>query len=114
MQHPLLNNPVRFELVLRAADVAMLAATGVLASLLHFHSLPGAAAPVHLVLLYLCSFAVFVLFGKARLYPPACGRPSLRLAVTLAACWGFVLLLGLLFAFLIHQVAFLSRGWLGA
>lgn len=114
MQHPLLNNPVRFELVLRLADVATLAAAGVLASVLHFHSLPGATAPVHLVLLYLCSFAVFFLFGKARLYPPQCGRPSLRLAVTLAACWGFVLLLGLLFAFMIHQVAFLSRGWLGA
>lgn len=106
------NNSSRLELSLRLLDVAALEVAGVLSGLIHFHSPLSEAAPIHTVLLHLCSTLAFLLFPQLELYSSWRGRALPDMFLRLAASWAVVLLVGLFFSFLIHHVGHVSRLWL--
>lgn len=96
---------------MRIMDVIALWFAGHLAHLLRF-SLPlSEAAPIHTILLYFCCGLAFLLFSQLDLYTSWRGRSMPPLFMHVAAAWGAVLLIGVVFSFLIHQAGDLSRLW---
>jgi len=97
---------------MRLLDVAALEVAGALAGLIHFHMPLVETAPIHTVLLHLCSALAFLLFPQFHLYGSWRGRALPDMFVRLAGSWAVVLLVGLFFSFLIHHVGNVSRLWL--
>lgn len=106
------NNSSRLGLSLRLLDVAALEVAGALSGLIHFQAPLSEAAPIHIVLLHLCSALAFLLFPQLELYGSWRGRALPDMFLRLAASWAVVLLIGLFFSFLIHHVGHVSRLWL--
>jgi putative colanic acid biosynthesis UDP-glucose lipid carrier transferase len=97
---------------MRLLDVAGLVVAGQLVGLLHFDTSLIHAAPVHTILLYFCCALGFLLFPQFEVYTSWRGRSMRAMFVRLAAAWGTILLIGVVFSFLIHQVGELSRLWM--
>lgn len=112
MQDLISEHSSRLELSMRLMDVLALMVAGQLAGLIHFNASLDEVAPIHTVLLYLCSAFAFVLFHQLQLYSSWRGRSMRTMFGRLAASWGLVLLAGLFISFLIHHVGNLSRLWL--
>lgn len=112
MQDLISKNASRLELSMRLIDILVLAAAGQLAWIMRFRGTLDDAAPIHTILLYLCSVLAFMLFSQLGLYVSWRGRSAYAMVIRLAATWALVLLIGLFFSFLIHHVGELSRLWL--
>lgn len=112
MQDVIGKNSLRLALSMRLLDLGLLSFTGHALGLLQFGSALHDAAPIHAVLLYLCSGLAFLLFPQCGIYTSWRGRTLPAMALRLAAAWGVVLLIGIVFSFLIHQVSALSRLWM--
>ena len=112
MQDLIGKNASRLELSMRIIDVMALAAAGQLAGFIRFSGPLDNAAPIHSVLLYLCTALAFLIFAELGLYVSWRGRPIFTMLGRLAASWALVLLAGLFISFLIHHVGELSRLWL--
>jgi putative colanic acid biosynthesis UDP-glucose lipid carrier transferase len=97
---------------MRVIDVVALWFAGQLASLIRFSTSLTELAPVHTVLLYFCCGLAFLLFSQFGLYASWRGRSMPSMFAHLAMSWAIILLLGLFFSFLIHQVSDVSRLWL--
>ncbi|NEX62738.1 undecaprenyl-phosphate glucose phosphotransferase [Noviherbaspirillum galbum] len=112
MRDLIINNSSKLELTLRLLDVAALELAGVIAGLIHFNSSLTEAAPIHTVMLHLCSVLAFFLFPQLGLYGSWRGRALPDMFIRLAGSLALVLLVGLFFSFLIHHVGHVSRLWL--
>ncbi len=112
MQDAISRIPSRLELGMRLADLGAVLLAGELAARIHFHTALSAAAPIHTILLYFCSFIATLVFMRCDVYVSWRGRPMPELLLRLAVSWGLALLLGIVFSFLIHQVGALSRLWM--
>lgn len=97
---------------MRLLDVAALEVAGALAGMIHFHEPLTETAPIHTVLLHLCSALAFLLFPQLELYGSWRGRALPDMFLRLAGSWAVALLIGLFFSFLIHHVGNVSRLWL--
>ena len=104
------NDAPHLAWTLRLADVLALNMAGQLAAWLCFGKTLLNAPPVHIVVLYFCCCLSFLLLPHAA-YAGA-GRELTVAALRLAAAWGGVLLIGLLFGKLIHVVGTPSLLWL--
>lgn len=111
MQDLISRNSSRLELSMRLIDVGVLTLAGDLVGRLHFQGPLADAAPIHAVLLYVCSGIVFLLFPQLGIYRSWRGRPLTAMFLQLAGAWALVLLIGVVFSFLIHHVGALSRLW---
>jgi putative colanic acid biosynthesis UDP-glucose lipid carrier transferase len=106
------RNSSRLELSMRLMDVVVLEITGAAVGFIHFNGPLTDAAPIHTVLLHLCTGLAFLLFNELELYASWRGRSMPEMFLRLAASWALVLLVGLFFSFLIHHVGNVSRLWL--
>jgi putative colanic acid biosynthesis UDP-glucose lipid carrier transferase len=98
-------------LLFRLADAAVIAAVGLAAtSWLDARQGPE-VAPIHSMLVYLCSVGTIALFPAFRLYTSWRGRSLFDLAARSFAAWTLVFALGILISFLNHQVGAISRLW---
>ena len=97
---------------MRLMDIVVLEVAGAIASFIHFQVPITEIAPIHSVLLHLCSAMAFLLFGELQLYSSWRGRSMPEMFLRLAASWALVLLIGLFFSFLIHHAGHVSRMWL--
>jgi putative colanic acid biosynthesis UDP-glucose lipid carrier transferase len=97
---------------MRLMDIFVLEITGALAALIHFNVPLKEVAPIHTVLLHLCTGLAFLLFAELELYASWRGRSMPEMFLRLGASWALVLLIGLFFSFLIHHVGHVSRLWL--
>jgi putative colanic acid biosynthesis UDP-glucose lipid carrier transferase len=97
---------------MRLMDILVLEITGAAVGFIHFNGPLIDAAPIHTVLLHLCTGLAFLLFGELELYTSWRGRSMPEMFLRLAASWALVLLIGLFFSFLIHHVGHVSRLWL--
>ena len=111
MQDLISRNSSRLEFSMRLLDVVVLNIAGQLAWLIHFNTSLADAEPIHTVLLYFCSGLVFFLFPQFDVYTSWRGRSMPEMILQLAASWGLVLLIAVIFSFLIHHVGALSRFW---
>jgi len=111
MQDLISRNSSRLEFSMRLLDVVVLNIAGQLAGLIHFNTSLVNAEPIHTVLLYFCSGLVFFLFPQFDVYASWRGRSMPEMVLQLAASWGLVLLIAVIFSFLIHHVGALSRLW---
>ncbi|MDQ2147441.1 undecaprenyl-phosphate glucose phosphotransferase [Alcaligenaceae bacterium C4P045] len=90
----------------RALDAAVVLCTGILSARWQFdQNVP----PLHYFLAYLCSMATFALFPAFGLYASWRGRRLGEWAARSLLAWICIFTLGIFIAFLIHQVATLSR-----
>jgi putative colanic acid biosynthesis UDP-glucose lipid carrier transferase len=112
MQDLMGRNSSRLELSMRLMDVFALEVAGAIASLIHFQVPISEIAPIHTVLLHVCSALAFLLFAELGLYGSWRGRSMPEMFLRLGASWALVLLIGLFFSFLIHHVGHVSRLWL--
>jgi putative colanic acid biosynthesis UDP-glucose lipid carrier transferase len=111
--HDLISrNSSRLELSMRLMDILVLEITGAAAGFIHFNGPLDDAAPIHTVLLHLCTAFAYLLFGELELYASWRGRSMSEMFLRLGASWALVLLIGLFFSFLIHHVGNVSRLWL--
>ncbi|MGO4306610.1 undecaprenyl-phosphate glucose phosphotransferase [Cupriavidus sp. RAF12] len=95
----------------RLCDVALIAASGIAMGALYFPGGIREAAPVHGFLTMLCSLGALVVFPGFGVYESWRGRSQAALALRLLAGWTTVFVIGLLAAFLMHQIAAVSRIW---
>ncbi|MGS0742824.1 undecaprenyl-phosphate glucose phosphotransferase [Glaciimonas sp. GG7] len=106
------KHPFELELLRRFADVAFLWLAAEAACHLRFDASLNMVAPIHTVLLYVCTGLAFFTFQKFGMYSSWRGRYMPFMFGRLITAWALVLLGGLFFAFLIHNVGDLSRLWL--
>lgn len=111
MQDLISKNSSRLEFSMRLMDVVALDIAGELAGWAHFETLLIDAAPIHTILLYFCCGLAFFVFPQLDVYISWRGRSMPEMLLRLAASWGLVLLIGVIFSFLIHHVGALSRLW---
>jgi putative colanic acid biosynthesis UDP-glucose lipid carrier transferase len=98
-------------LLFRLTDAAIVAAVGLTATTwLDLRQGPE-VAPIHAMLVYLCSVGTIAIFPAFRLYSSWRGRSLFDLSVRSFAAWTFVFALGILVSFLNHQVGAISRLW---
>lgn len=97
---------------MRLIDILALGAAGQFAWFMRFNGSLENAAPIHTVLLYICTLLAFLFFSQLGLYVSWRGRSAYTMFGRLAATWALVLLLGLFFSFMIRHVGELSRLWL--
>jgi putative colanic acid biosynthesis UDP-glucose lipid carrier transferase len=97
---------------MRLMDILVLEVAGMIAGAIHFNVPFMETAPIHTVLLHLCTGLAFLLFSEVELYASWRGRAMPEMFLRLGASWGLVLLIGLFFSFLIHHVGHVSRLWL--
>lgn len=100
------------KLLLRMVDVVTLFFAGGLSALMRFGFGWRHEAAIYSVLLYFCCALAFILFGKFDFYESWRGRSGLAMCGKVAFTWAGVLLTGLLFSFLLHQIEDISRLWL--
>jgi putative colanic acid biosynthesis UDP-glucose lipid carrier transferase len=112
MQDLMIKNSTRLEFSMRVMDVAALWIAGQFASFLRYSAPLSEATSVHTVLLYLCCGLAFLMFPQFELYASWRGRSMPSLFSRLATSWGVVLLIGMVFSYLIHHAADLSRLWI--
>lgn len=98
--------------VLRMADVVTLFLAGEVSGLLRFGAVLRDEAAIYSVLLYFCCTLAFILFGKFDFYESWRGRSGFIMCGKVAFTWAGVLLAGLLFSYLLHQIGEISRLWL--
>ncbi len=106
------ENSSKLQLTMRLVDAGGLFITGYLTGLLHFRKQLDEVAPIHLVLLYVCTTLAFFLFSQLDLYSSLRGRSVAANCRRLAISWAAVLLAGLFFSFLINHIGSISRLWL--
>ena len=106
------NHPLEFSVLRRLADAAILIASASIASQLRFHASLDDLAPIHMVLLYLCTGLAYFMFQEAGIYDSWRGRYLPYMLGRLFTVWGTVVLIGLFLGFLLHSVGELSRMWL--
>jgi putative colanic acid biosynthesis UDP-glucose lipid carrier transferase len=97
-------------LLFRLTDAAIVASIG-LAATTWMDALGPDAAPIHAMLVYLCSFGTVALFPAFRLYTSWRGRSLVDLTARSVAAWTAVFALGILVSFLNHQIGAVSRLW---
>lgn len=97
--------------VYRFGDAAIIATCGILLGAWHSADGLRGAAPVHGFLTALCALGVLVVFPGFGLYESWRGRSRAALLLRLAAAWSLVIVMGLVTAFLMHQIAAVSRLW---
>jgi putative colanic acid biosynthesis UDP-glucose lipid carrier transferase len=98
-------------LLFRLADAAIVAAVGLVStSWLDARQGPE-VAPIHTMLVYLCSVGTLAIFPAFRLYSSWRGRSLFDLSMRGFAAWTFVFALGILASFLNHQAGSISRMW---
>lgn len=112
MQDLISRNSTRLEFTMRVMDVVGLLVAGQLVGYLHFGVSLIEAPPVHAILLYFCCALAFLLFPQFEIYTSWRGRSVSAMFMRMAAAWGTILLIGVVFGFLIHQVGALSRLWI--
>ncbi|WP_019449791.1 undecaprenyl-phosphate glucose phosphotransferase [Cupriavidus sp. BIS7] len=95
----------------RLGDAVMIAAGGIVMGALYFPGGIRAAAPVNGFLTMLCALAALLVFPAFGIYESWRGRSQAVLALRIGAAWTLVFSAGLLGAFLIHQIASVSRVW---
>lgn len=95
----------------RLCDALLIAAAGIAMGALYFPGGIREAAPVHGFLTMLCAIGAVVVFPAFGLYESWRGRSQAVLALRACAAWTTVFLTGLLGAFLMHQIASVSRIW---
>ncbi|ARP88756.1 undecaprenyl-phosphate glucose phosphotransferase [Bordetella genomosp. 9] len=95
----------------RLTDAAIVAAVGLAAtSWLDARQGPD-IAPIHAMLVYLCSFGTMAVFPAFRLYTSWRGRSLFDLSIRSLAAWTVVFAMAILISFLNHQVGAISRLW---
>ncbi len=97
--------------IYRFGDACLIATCGIIVGAVNFPEGLRGAAPVHGFLTALCALGVLVVFPGFGLYESWRGRSRVALFVRLLAAWSLVITLGLLTAFLMHQIAAVSRLW---
>ncbi|OZI63244.1 undecaprenyl-phosphate glucose phosphotransferase [Bordetella genomosp. 11] len=98
-------------LLFRLTDAAVVAAVGLAATAwLDVRQGPD-VAPIHAMLVYLCSFGTIALFPAFRLYSSWRGRSLFDLSIRSFAAWTVVFALGILISFVNHQAGAISRMW---
>lgn len=112
LRDPIGTNFPLLKFVLRVVDLATLFLTGEASGLLRFGSVLREEAQIYSVLLYFCCSLAFILFAKFDFYESWRGRSGLAMCGKLAFTWAGVLLTGLLFSYLLHQIEAISRLWL--
>ena len=106
------NHPFELTILRRLVDTGILIASAILASHLRFHVPLESLAPIHTVLLYLCTVLAYFIFQESGLYDSWRGRYLPFMFGRLLTVWGMVMLMGLFLGFLLHGVGELSRLWL--
>lgn len=99
------------QVLYRVADAGIVAACGVAVGALVFPQGLRGAPLVHGFLVALCAVGALLVFPACGLYGSWRGRSLAALALRTVAAWCAVCVLGLVAAFLMHQVAMLSRLW---
>ncbi len=112
LQNPTGTNFPALKFLLRLVDIVTLFLTGELSGLLRFGFDLRHEAAIYSVLLYFCCTLAFILFAKFDFYESWRGRSGLAMCGKVAFAWAGVLLTGLLFSFLLHQIEDISRLWL--
>jgi putative colanic acid biosynthesis UDP-glucose lipid carrier transferase len=98
-------------LLFRLTDAAIVAAVGLVStSWLDARQGPE-VAPIHTMLVYLCSVGTLAIFPAFRLYSSWRGRSLFDLSMRGFAAWTVVFALGILASFLNHQAGSISRMW---
>ena len=100
-----------FQYLYRFTDALVIGATGFAIGELVFPDGLRGAAPVHGFLTAFCALGALLIFPACGLYGSWRGRSKAGLAVRVLAAWSVVCLLALVSAFLLHQVAGVSRLW---
>ncbi|MFJ5381914.1 undecaprenyl-phosphate glucose phosphotransferase [Cupriavidus sp. CER94] len=95
----------------RLCDALLIAAAGIGMGAIYFPGGIREAAPVNGFLTMLCALGALVVFPAFGLYESWRGRSQAVLALRASAAWATVFLTGLMGAFLIHQIAAVSRVW---
>ncbi|CAM3517980.1 undecaprenyl-phosphate glucose phosphotransferase [Bordetella sputigena] len=98
-------------LLFRLTDAAVVAAVGLIATTWLDARQGLDVAPIHAMLVYLCSFGTIAIFPAFRLYTSWRGRSLFDLSARSFAAWTTVFALGILISFLNHQVGAISRLW---
>ncbi|CAM3289401.1 undecaprenyl-phosphate glucose phosphotransferase [Cupriavidus taiwanensis] len=98
-------------LLYRLADAVLVGACAVVIGALYFPEGIRGAAPVHGFLAALCSIGVLAVFPAFGIYESWRGRSRAALVLRLLAAWTTVFIVGLMTAFLMHQIAAVSRVW---
>ncbi|WP_404994128.1 undecaprenyl-phosphate glucose phosphotransferase [Cupriavidus pauculus] len=95
----------------RLSDALLIAAAGIAMGALYFPGGIREAAPVNGFLTMLCAIGALVVFPAFGVYESWRGRSQAVLALRICSAWATVFVAGLLGAFLIHQIAAVSRVW---
>lgn len=95
----------------RLCDALLIAVAGIVVGEFYFPGGVREAAPVHGFLTMLCALGALVVFPAFGIYESWRGRSQAVLALRTCAAWTTVFLTGLLGAFLLHQIASISRLW---
>ncbi|WP_144637745.1 undecaprenyl-phosphate glucose phosphotransferase [Bordetella genomosp. 13] len=100
-------------LLFRLTDAAIIAVAGLIA--LHEFDLRQQTdpAPIHALLVYLCSAVALAVFPAFGLYASWRGRSLVDLAARSLGAWATVFALAILVSFLSHQTDAISRLWAG-
>lgn len=116
MDMPPMNVSGRFAgngVLYRLADAAIIAACGMTTTHWFAQRQQVDIAPIHALLVYLCSFIAIAMFPAFRLYASWRGRSLADLAARSLGAWATVFALGILASFLSHQTEAISRLWAG-
>lgn len=100
-----------WHILYRFGDAWIVATCGIVLGELSFVGGLREAAPVHGFLTALCSLGVLAVFPAFGLYESWRGRSSAGLALRIVAAWSLVVVIGLVIAFLMHQIGTVSRLW---
>ncbi|WP_439672239.1 Putative colanic acid biosysnthesis UDP-glucose lipid carrier transferase [Cupriavidus necator] len=95
----------------RLGDAVLVGASAFAIGALYFQGGIGGAAPVHGFLAALCSVGVLAVFPAFGIYESWRGRSQMALGLRLCAAWSLVFIVGLMTAFLMHQIGAVSRVW---
>ena len=111
MQDSINRNSSRLQFAMRLVDIMALDVSGELTGLTRFSTSLNETAPIHLILIYFCCGLAFLLFPRFDVYTSWRGRSMPKMLLRLAASWGLILFIGVIFSFLIHYAGSLSRLW---
>ncbi|MEN7528825.1 MULTISPECIES: undecaprenyl-phosphate glucose phosphotransferase [unclassified Cupriavidus] len=95
----------------RLSDAVVIGVAGIAMGALYFPGGIREAAPVNGFLTMLCAIGALVVFPGFGIYESWRGRSLAVLALRICSAWATVFFAGLLGAFLIHQIAAVSRVW---
>lgn len=106
------KDPGALEFLKRLLDAFIVMIAAHAAAFLYFDKLLDQLAPIHSVVMYICTGMVFYLFSRFQLYASWRGRSMRMMFVQLILAWGLIVAGGVLLSYLIHLSSQLSRLWM--